>query len=151
MSEQKRVGALSRLTADEIEGLLSCGTRRPFRVDEVVLEQGRMNASLFIVVRGVLHVRRMAERKQVLLGRLEAGSFFGEVSLFDPGATTAAVVGASNGELVEIRREHLDAFGATQPAALARFLTGVIEEMARRLRRTDDRLVEAIFWGGLMR
>lgn len=152
MSEQKTgSGPLARLAPNEVETLLACGARRQFRVDQTVLEQGRVNASLFIVTRGVLHVRRVAERKQVLLGRLEAGSFFGEVSLFDPGATTASVVGASTGEVVELHRSHIEAFGAANPAALARFLTGVLEEMSRRLRRTDDRLGEAIFWGGVLR
>ncbi len=149
--QETAVGALGRLSREEVDQFLSAGTRRLFRVDEVVLEQGSTNASLFVITRGVLHVRRHAEKKQVLLGRLEAGSFFGEVSLFAPGPTIAAVVAASTGELVELSRHQIEAFGAANPAALVRFLTGVLEEMARRLRRTDDRLVEAIFWGGLLR
>jgi CRP-like cAMP-binding protein len=144
-------GTLSRLPADEVEALLASGTRRTFRLDEVVLEQGTAASSLFFVTKGVLHVRRAAEGRQVLLGRVEAGGFFGEISLFDPGPTTASVTAASPGELVQITREQLQTFSQQRPAAVVNLLVALLEGMAQRLRRTDERLVEAIFWGGVLR
>ena len=142
---------LSRLDPSEVEALLAAGTKRTFRVDEVVLEQGVTDPTLYIVTNGVLHVRRQAEGRQVLLGRVEPGGFFGEISLFDPGPTTAAVVAASAGELVQLSRGQLQDFAARSPAVVVNVLVGLLEGMAQRLRRTDERLVEAIFWGGLMR
>jgi CRP-like cAMP-binding protein len=142
---------LSRLAPAEVDALLAAGTRRSFRVDEVVLEQGVTDPSLYIVTAGVLHVRRLAEGRQVLLGRVEPGGFFGEISLFDPGPTTAAVVAASNGELVQLTRPQLQDLAVSGPGIVINVLIGLLEGMAQRLRRTDERLVEAIFWGGLMR
>lgn len=146
------VGPLSQLKPADREALLASGRRRVFRVDEVVLGQGSRNASLFVITQGVLHVRRRsAEGRRVLLGRLQPGSCFGEISVFDPGPTTADVVAVTAGELVEIRREQLDAFARSHPEALVQLLAGLIETMAQRMRHTDDRLVEAIFWSGLLR
>jgi CRP-like cAMP-binding protein len=142
---------LARLAPAEVDALLAAGTRRAFRVDETVLEQGVTDPSLYIVTAGVLHVRRRAEGRQVLLGRVEPGGFFGEISLFDPGPTTAAVAAASNGELVQLSRTQLQDFAESNPAIVVNVLIGLLEGMAQRLRRTDERLVEAIFWGGLMR
>jgi CRP/FNR family transcriptional regulator, cyclic AMP receptor protein len=142
---------LSRLTPPEVDALLAAGTKRTFRVDEVVLEQGVTDPTLFIVTQGVLHVRRQAEGRQVLLGRVEAGGFFGEISLFDPGPTTAAVAAATNGELVQLSRTQLQNFAEQSPSIVVNVLVGLLEGMAQRLRRTDERLVEAIFWGGLKR
>ncbi|HSP97068.1 MAG TPA: cyclic nucleotide-binding domain-containing protein [Candidatus Dormibacteraeota bacterium] len=142
---------LSRLDPSEVEALLAAGTKRTFRVDEVVLEQGVTDPTLYIVTNGVLHVRRQAEGRQVLLGRVEPGGFFGEISLFDPGPTTAAVVAASNGEMVQLSRAQLQDFAQRSPGIVVNVLVGLLEGMAQRLRRTDERLVEAIFWGGLMR
>jgi CRP-like cAMP-binding protein len=102
-------------------------------------------------MKGLLHVRRYSKGRQVLLGRLGPGSFFGDMSIFDPGPTSAAVVATSEGQLVEISAAHLELFKQVRPAAAAELLTGLLELMAQRLRRTDDRLVEAIFWGGLLR
>ncbi len=144
-------GPLARLAPPEVETLLAAGTRRPFRVDQVVLEQGTPAASLLVVTTGVLHVRRHAEGRQVLLGRVEPGGFVGEISLFDPGPTTASVVAATNGELVELTREQLQQLAERHPGVVVNLLVGLLEGMAQRLRRTDERLVEAILWGGLMR
>ena len=148
---EKRRGPLGRLSDDDIRTLKECSKPHSFKADEIVLQQGQHNASLFFVLDGVLHVRRHAEGQQVLLGRLEPGSFFGDISLFDPGPTTAAVVGVSPGQLAEVEGADLERFLSVRPAAAARLLYGLLAGMADRLRRTDDRLVEAIFWGGLLR
>jgi len=142
---------LSRLEPAEVDSLLSAGTRRSFRVDEVVLQQGVTDPTLYIVTQGELHVRRQAEGRQVLLGRIEAGGFFGEISLFDPGPTTASVVAATNGEVVQLSRTQLQDFAEQSPGIVVNVLVGLLEGMSQRLRRTDERLVEAIFWGGLKR
>lgn len=145
------VGPLAKLGERQGRALLDCGRTRSFAVDELVIEQGSLNASLFIVLDGVLHVRRRAEGRHVHLGQLDPGSFFGDISLFDPGPTTADVVGVKAGELVELDGALMDLFMLEHPAAAACLLRFLLEEMAQRLRRTDERLVEAIFWGGLLR
>jgi CRP-like cAMP-binding protein len=99
----------------------------------------------------VLHVRRRAEGRHVHLGQLDPGSFFGDISLFDPGPTTADVIGVRAGNLIELDGALLDLFMLEHPAAAACLLRFLLEEMAQRLRHTDERLVEAIFWGGLLR
>lgn len=149
--EKKLVGPLARLTDADVVTLLECAQQRSFRPDEVILEQDQLNSSLYVVTKGLLHVRRYAKGRQVLLGRLGPGSFFGDMSIFDPGPTSAAVVATSEGQLIEIRNADLERFKQVRPAAAAELLTGLLELMAQRLRRTDDRLVEAIFWGGLLK
>jgi CRP-like cAMP-binding protein len=145
------VGPLAKLGERQGRALLDCGRARSFAVDEIVIEQGSLNASLFIVLDGVLHVRRRAEGRHVHLGQLDPGSFFGDISLFDPGPTTADVIGVRAGELIELDGALMDLFMLEHPAAAACLLRFLLEEMAQRLRHTDERLVEAIFWGGLLR
>lgn len=149
--ENKLLGPLARLSDADIVALLECAQQRSFRPDEVILAQDQLNSSLYVVMKGLLHVRRYAKGRQVLLGRLGPGSFFGDMSIFDPGPTSAAVVATSEGQLVEISQAHLERFKEVRPAGAAELLTGLLELMAQRLRRTDDRLVEAIFWGGLLK
>jgi CRP/FNR family cyclic AMP-dependent transcriptional regulator len=147
----KLIGPLARLSDDDVAPLLECAAPRAFRTDEVILDQGQLNSSLYVVLDGLLHVRRYANGRQVLLGRLGPGSFFGDVSLFDPGPTSAAVVGVSAGRLLEISNDQLRRFTHVRPSGAAELLAGLLELMAKRLRRTDDRLIDAIFWGGLLR
>ena len=144
-------GPLTTLDPEDRRFLLECGRRSEVGTNEVVLKQGQHNASLFIVEAGLLHVRAHAEGREILLGRLEPGGFFGDISLFDPGPTTAAVAAVAPSRLVEIQAESLQKFVDARPAAAAKLLAGLLRGVASRLRHTDDRLIEAIFWGGLLK
>ncbi len=146
-----RVGLLSSLSESDLQALLAGATQRQFRKDDNILVQGQNNASLFILVEGLLHVVRTAGGKQVFLGRLEPGAFFGELSLFDPGPTTAAVHAADDGVLIEISRACLDAFIAEHPAGGVGLLHRILHDVAHRLRAADERLTESVVWGGLLR
>lgn len=145
----KRIGLLREMSDTDLRVLADCSNRVRFRTDQEILRLGHHNASLFLVEDGLLHVRRGAKGHNVLLGRLEPGSFFGEISLFDPGPTTATVHAVTDGELIELRRHHFDTFRSRCPDAGGQMLLGILEQVAARLRRTDERLVDAILWGGL--
>lgn len=147
----KRVGFLAALSDDDLRAFVSHAEPLSFHKDQDVLLQGQHCASLFVVQQGLLHVRRLAKGHHVLLGRLEPGSVFGEVSLFDPGPTSASVRALSDGTLLAIRREHLDAFAATRPAAAVLIFNGILSEMAKRLRHADEQLIDSIVWGGLLK
>jgi CRP/FNR family transcriptional regulator, cyclic AMP receptor protein len=147
----KRVGFLAALSPDDLGALLSCAERITFRKQQDILQQGQHCATLFIVQEGLLHVRRQAKQHEVLLGRLEPGSVFGEVSLFDPGPTSASVRAISDGVLIGLRRPHLDTFAANRPAAAVQVFTGILTEVAKRLRQVDEQLIDSILWGGLLR
>ncbi len=147
----KHIGFLSILSAADLQALLAGARRVPFRKDEDILTQAAPNASLFVVQEGLLHVVRTVGRKQVFLGRLEPGAFFGELSLFDPGPTAAAVHAASDGVLLEISRACLDKFMAAHPAAGVELLRRMLQDVAHRLRSADERLADSVVWGNLLR
>ena len=147
----KRVGLLQGLSDDDLRTLAECAQRVTVKKDQEVLHQGQRNGSLFLVADGLLHVRVHSKGHDVLLGRLEPGSFFGEISLFDPGPTTASVHAVSDGHLIEVSRAALERFVARCPAAGAQVLARMLEGMATRLRRADERLIDTIMWGGLLK
>jgi len=147
----KRIGLLSDLSAADLQVLADCSERLRFRAEQEVLHQGQHNASLFLVQEGLLHVRREAKGHNVLLGRLAPGSFFGEISLFDPGPTTAAVRAVTDGDLVALHRDHFDRFLTRCPTAGGQILLRILEQMAKRLRHTDELLMDSIIWGGLLK
>ncbi|MEO8351726.1 MAG: cyclic nucleotide-binding domain-containing protein, partial [Chthoniobacteraceae bacterium] len=56
-----------------------------------IIEEGTEVDTLYIVCSGVVHVRRLSAKHEMLLGRLGVGAFFGEINLFDPGVATASI------------------------------------------------------------
>lgn len=145
-----KVGFLAGLSSEDQRGLFEHATRRTFAKGEVILAQGAQNDRLHLVETGTLHVRRRTEGHDVMLGRLEPGAFFGEMSLFDPAPTSAEVTGVVPGTLVEVTREALDRFMATRPAAAQLLLTALLALLSHRLRDADDRIADSVRWGGLV-
>ncbi len=70
------------LTDEEKQALAETMTRRTYRKDEVVVEQGVKLNALFIIRNGVLVVSHHEEGRQVELSRLAPGDYFGEDGLF---------------------------------------------------------------------
>jgi CRP/FNR family transcriptional regulator, cyclic AMP receptor protein len=146
----KRVGFLSALSDEDLQALLACTKRIPFQKGQEILKQGQRNASLFVVQEGLLHARRVAGGREIFLGRLEPGNFFGELSLFDPGPTAAAVDAVSDGVVLEISRACLEEFLSHHPVAAAEILQSILKDVSHRLRRADERLSDTVVWGGLL-
>lgn len=140
---------LSPLSAEDLDALASHAETVPFAAGEDVLVQGAPNDSLFVVAEGTLHVARMQGGRRMLLGRLGAGNFFGELSAFDPGPTTGGVRAVTDGVIVRIRRAALDAFAAERPAAGAAIYRGLLAQVSRRLREADARVADLITFGKL--
>ncbi|NNG70025.1 mechanosensitive ion channel [Rhizobium laguerreae] len=71
----------SSLTEDEKETLAASMTRRTFKKDAILIEQGDTVASLMIVRSGALIATRQEGHKEIELGRLAPGDYFGESGL----------------------------------------------------------------------
>lgn len=145
----KKVGLLAKLAPRELETLVKGAKQVTFEPGEEVLSQGTINGSLYVIESGVLHARRIGGRRSVLLARLEPGSFFGEMSLFDAAPTSATIQGVEGGTLIQITRDCLNEFIEKHPRAAADLLQKILKGIARRLRMADDRVTNALMFGGL--
>lgn len=147
---QRKNTLLAALSPEERESINEFLRPRPFEKDDNILKEGEYNDSLFIVTAGLLHARLHVDDGHTLLTRLEPGTFFGEISVFDPGKTTANVVAITKGELLEMRRDQLLEFVEQHPAAGAKMLLRLTQEIARRVRASDDRLGDALLLNRLI-
>ena len=77
---------------------------------------------------------------------LRAGDFFGEMSLLTASVRSAHVVATEDCEVLEITREALDAFAAAHPATALKLYRNMAMELARRLKKNNDELKNAILW-----
>lgn len=145
------IGLLADFSQQDLDALAQCSTILRYRKGDDIIREGQQNGALFVVQSGLLHVRRKVQSSHTLLGRLEPGSFFGEISVFHPGPTTATVHAMTDGVVLRLESDNLRAFIERCPAAGANLLRRILEEMAARLRNTDERMTEAIVWGGLLR
>jgi CRP/FNR family cyclic AMP-dependent transcriptional regulator len=142
----RAVSILRDLTDEELGAFASLFEVREVRGNERIIEEGTPVTALYIVCDGVVHVRRLAQKREMLLSRLGAGAFFGEINLFDPGVATASIYAMKPVRLAAAEYERLRGFMAINPATGYKIVSGMMAEMARRLRQTSARLVNAVYW-----
>jgi CRP-like cAMP-binding protein len=132
----------------ELTAFLSILQAYDVQTDELILQEGAPVGHLYLVSDGMVQVRRDANGKEILLARLGPGAFFGEVNLFDPaGVATATIYAMKPTRMAVVDYATMLAFMETYPATGYKIVTVITAELAKRLRRTDEKLVSFMSWG----
>lgn len=101
--------------------------------------------SLFILTRGAVEIYfKDTTGHRIVLETVEAGGFFGEISLLDAGPRTASVVVKDDIEAIRVDRQDLDALLRRHPTAALDLLAAMgrrLRETSRLLRQTASRNV----------
>jgi CRP-like cAMP-binding protein len=142
----RAVAILRELTDDELAAFASLLEVRQIPAGERVIEEGNPVTAFYIVCDGIMHVRRLAQGREILLGRLGVGSFFGEINLFDPGVATASIDSVKPSRLAVVEYDRLRNFMEINPVTGYKMVSAMMTEMARRLRETSTRLVNSVYW-----
>ncbi len=119
------------LSADEIGGLIASTGLVTHPQGSLVVEEGHPGDQLYIVTRGVLGVKTEgAEGREVRVGSLTVGDFFGEVSLLTGRPRSATVVSETDAECLQIDRRNWEALAAAHPR-LKKLLEDALAERAQ--------------------
>jgi len=145
-SPLRAVSFLRELSDEELAAFTNLLTPRNFAPREQIIEEGTPVHALYIICDGVVHVRRLAQKREMLLGRLGPGGFFGEINLFDPGVATASIYAMKPSKIAYLDYESFHKFMEGNPAAGYKIVSSMMTEMARRLRQTSARLVNTAYW-----
>lgn len=116
----------------ERRALIAQFKSKSFRRGDVLLEQDKKGAGLFILLYGNLEVQRKeAERPPIVLATLSAGEMFGEMSLLTGQPTFATVVAATDCFVLRMSKRKFDEVIMTHPQVLE--LVGSISEERRAI------------------
>lgn len=142
----RNVSILRKLNDDELRSFCNLLVVREVQPKERIIEEGTPVKNFYIVSEGIVHIRRMAAKREMLLGRLGPGGFFGEINLFDPGVATASIYAMKPTRLAVVDYEAFHKFMTDSPSIGYRIVSSMMTEMARRLRQTSARLVNMAYW-----
>jgi CRP-like cAMP-binding protein len=142
----RNVAIFRALDDEELSGIWNLITVKEVAPKTKIIEEGAPVLQLCIVTDGVVHVRRIAQTREMLLIRLGPGGFFGEINLFDPGVATASVYAMKPTQLAVLDHDALRQYFEAHPAAGYKVVTAMMREMSRRLRQTNSRLVHSAYW-----
>ncbi len=121
----------------ELKLVFSRTQARPFRKDTVILTENDPAAAVYIISRGQVKISSLSDDgREVILGMLGEGDFFGEIAVLDGLQRSANVVGMSEGEVMVLSSgDFLDILVRQPVVSLA-----LLRELAARLRKADEQI-----------
>lgn len=105
---------------------------------KIVFSEGDSGDAMYVVIRGLVQVYRDTLSGRVVLGKMKAGQFFGEMALLGDIPRTATAVALSDSVLAVYRADELESLLGSKPEVGAR----MIRHLAARLKETTDKLME---------
>lgn len=136
----KEISLFEGLSNDMINKIFKLGKLKYYRDETMIMEEGNKGEALHILVSGRAEVWKTVKgglSRSRRLAKLECGSIFGEMSLFD-GAPYSATV-KSTGECVAlvIPGDAFKKFLKKNPDAAYKIFVSMICMMSNRLRRAN--------------
>jgi len=125
----------AKVQEDDLRYLAGLLIERRFPRDATIVQEGQRGDYMYVLREGRVKVTKLSGAgREKILEILGEGAFFGEMALLDPPERSASVKSLDAVRLLALsRRDFLEALQRCPDLAMA-----VIQELARRLRRTDD-------------
>jgi CRP-like cAMP-binding protein len=131
------VPLFSGLDRSELEKFAEVTREKSYPKGSVILFEDDPGDSLFVVREGRVKVVLIGEDgREVILGVLGVGEYFGELSLIDDRPRSAHVIAMEDSNLMVLRREDFRKRVESSPSVA----WGLLTELSRRLRRADDKI-----------
>ena len=122
------------LSKEELSELANSSKEMSFPLGTSIVKEGDAGLGFYIIIEG----HAIVKRKDTILAKLGRGSFFGEMSLLDDQPRSADVVADEATNCFVLLRWNFWSLVSKNP----KIARGLLKEMARRLRATNDALSE---------
>jgi CRP-like cAMP-binding protein len=143
-----RIPLFSAMSDEERGRLAPWLTVHEAAAGEVLLWEGRPHGSLFVLERGrVVVTKQIRGETEAVLVHLEAGAHFGEIDLIDSRNASASVTAETACRLLVLDQEQLRVLLRTDERLFGSFAWALLQDLAVKLRRTNQKLQETIIWG----
>jgi CRP/FNR family transcriptional regulator len=144
----RAVSIFKNLSEEEIETVGKLWEFRVIPAHQCIVAEGSPMHEFYLVVTGMVHVRRSSRGHNIFLAAIGEGGFFGDINLFDEATATASIHSMDKEvHLAVVANKVFCDFMNSQPETGYKITTNLLREVFRRLRKTDDRLVTSAFWG----
>jgi CRP-like cAMP-binding protein len=117
----KKTTLFKGLGDDEIDVLAQSTRIQTYRTGQVILREGRVGAAFFVIVSGNVEVvKGISSLEPVVLNRLGAEEFFGEIATMRHGPRSASVRALEDTTCLAIWRIDFDSFVRRYPEVAAK-------------------------------
>ena len=131
--------SLEEIVLEEIAGLL---IDRKFPKDAIVFEEGSVGDYMYLIREGQVKVTKMSEDgREKILEIFNAGDFFGDMAMLEREPRSASVKTTRLSVLLALSRQDFLGLLRENPE----ISMGIMRELSRRLRETDEQIRGLLF------
>ena len=127
----------SYLTEDDLKLLEEKGEVVKYKPKQIIVHQQSPCTKLYWIKKGLIQIDFDRLYGSDVLGYLNEGDMFGEVSFMDHADTSASASAVKTAEILEVSREVLDSVLEQDANLAARFYRTVAMTLARRIRASN--------------
>lgn len=146
--ELHEVPLFSEMDDDEVAGIRAIMDEMKFKPDQIIIREGDVGGLFYVITAGTVQVSiANADHEQIVLQEIEAGGFFGELSMLTNEARSAQVRALSEVTVLALERQEFFDFLKKKPSAAIDVLVelgGRLHTMDGVLRRMVSRNVNEI-------
>lgn len=140
-------GGLSENSCCQFAQRMLCIELKP---GDVLYQEGDSASSLFVLAEGKLEICKQHNGRQVVMGELKAGEFFGDMSFIDMQPRSMTVRASERAVAWQLDYSVLRDVYASELKCYTLVVMNIAREMSRRLRRADrarviDRMSAQLF------
>jgi CRP/FNR family transcriptional regulator, cyclic AMP receptor protein len=133
---------LHNFSSDDVTQLSAFGESRTYVAGDVIIEEGSPSSHLYLILRGEVEVLKKGESGMQRLAEVGITGALGEMSIFDPGPSSATVKALSNVEVWRTTQEQLDRMHEIRPKVAYRLVSRICQVLAQRLRKLNDQYLD---------
>jgi CRP-like cAMP-binding protein len=143
LPELPAIGFLSDVDASHREFLASFGSFVRPHTGDALIEDGKAQENLYLIISGMLHVVSGAGGRNLLVASVGAGDSLGEVNIFDPATASASVIARSECLIWRISASEMEGFFESDPIAGVAFMKGLLRLVGHRIRAMNSKLADS--------
>jgi CRP/FNR family transcriptional regulator, cyclic AMP receptor protein len=130
-----------RLAEGQLQRFADAGELETFAAQEVIVSEGSLGDSIFFILSGRTEVHKEGSGGRSL-AILEAGDFFGEMTLVEATSRCASVVALELTHVYRLPNPALHRLATEDPRGMNTVLVGIIRALSERLRRMNEMVAE---------
>jgi CRP-like cAMP-binding protein len=134
---------LANFSSEDVAQLSTFGESRCYTSGETIISEGEPNQYLYLVLKGTVEVLKKGENGMQQIAEIGTAGSLGEMSIFDPGPSSATVKAVNEVEVWRATQANLDRMHEIRPKVAYRLATRICGVLAKRLRQLNQKFVDA--------
>lgn len=139
-----KVPLFSSMEIKSLSALTPLFEEESFAANSKILREGEFGDSMYIIVNGLVSITKYnEENKEVLITKLNSGSYFGEVSLFDNQPRSANVNTEEDTIVLRLKKSVFEKLLLEDKTFAINFYRNCLNETVNRMRETATNLTSS--------